>query len=226
MVNEMNEGDILAVNGARADFYRFLSGLLLHELTQEQIDALAVADLVAEGELGEGYALMQSHLRHRDTGTRQELACDYARVFLGAGNYDSITAPPYESVYTSPERLLMQEARDQVVSCYRAEGLDLPAENTTPEDHAGFELQFMALLAERSNEALEAGDLNRFAELVARQTTFFDGHLAVWLPEFAADVERFSTTGLYRGVSHLLRGLVASETEVLADLRLFAGAAA
>lgn len=221
-MDNATQQDVLRANEARADFYRFLANVLLHELTQQQIDALAAADLAADGELGEGYDRMAAYLRHRDTGTRQELACDYARVFLGAGTYDAITAPPYESVYTSPERLLMQDARDQVVACYRAQDLDLPADNTTPEDHAGYEFQFMATLIERANEALEAGNSERFAELVAAQRAFYRDHLAVWVPELANDVERFSTTGFYQGVACLLRGLMNSEADVLADLEALA----
>ena len=78
--------------------------------------------------IDEGLAVIREYLRHRHGGTRQELAVDYARVFLGAGSYDRILAPPYESVFTSEERILMQDARDGAVSYYRRGGLDLPAE--------------------------------------------------------------------------------------------------
>ena len=63
---------------------------------------------------------MKEYLRHRDSGTRQELAVDYARVFLCAGMYEQLMAPPYESVYTSEEHLLMQDARDSAVAFYLA----------------------------------------------------------------------------------------------------------
>lgn len=219
MDTETEMGGVMALNGARADFYRFMASLFLYELTQEQVDCFAATRLPDDGGLiGRGYADIAEYLRHRDTGTRQELACDYARIFLGAGSYDELAAPPYESVYTSEERLLMQQARDEALACYRAEGLDLGADNTTPEDHAGFELQFMALLAQRSNDALKAGDTARYAELLERQGAFFDGHIANWFPAFADDIERWAKTGFYRGVAQLARGLVDSEREVLSDL--------
>ena len=114
---------------------------------------------------------------------------DYAHVFLGAGTYDKIMAPPYESVFTSEERILMQDARDGALAYYRAEGLELPADNTTPEDHLGFELQFAALLAERMAEALEAGEAARAAELADLQRSFFTYHQANWLPALCDAVE-------------------------------------
>ncbi|MFR1638336.1 MAG: hypothetical protein ACLSVD_03670 [Eggerthellaceae bacterium] len=55
------------------------------ELTDEQIGTLAKQDLPTDAEyVGAGYATVKEYLRHRDSGTRQELAVDYARVFLCA----------------------------------------------------------------------------------------------------------------------------------------------
>ena len=211
--------DILTSSEARAGFYRFLAGVYLYEPTDEQIETMAhTAFPTDESEIGRGYAMIAEYLRHRDTGTRQEIAVDYAHTFLGAGNYDKLMAPPYESVYTSEEHLLMQDARDGALHYYRTEGLDLPEENTTPEDHLGFEMQFMATLVERAAEALRGGDEAEFARLVGVQRGFFSEHLANWLPAFTADIDRHCKTNYYRGVALLTRGLLAEEREVLAGL--------
>ena len=211
--------DILTSSEARAGFYRFLAGVYLYEPTDEQIETMAHATFPTdESEIGRGYAMIAEYLRHRDTGTRQEIAVDYAHTFLGAGNYDKLMAPPYESVYTSEEHLLMQDARDGALHYYRTEGLDLPEENTTPEDHLGFEMQFMATLVERAAEALRAGSEAEFARLVGVQRGFFSEHLANWLPVFTADIDRHCKTDYYRGVALLTRGLLAEEREVLAGL--------
>ena len=47
------------------------------------------------------------------------------RAFIGHGIDAYSAAYPFESVYTSPKRLMMQEARDEVLAVYRSEGLDL-----------------------------------------------------------------------------------------------------
>ena len=218
----MDEGlkrDIAASCTARADFYRFLASIFLYELTAEQIETFAATRFPQDGsKIGEGYARIAEYLRHRDSDTRQELAVDYAHTFLGAGNYNELMAPPYESVYTSEEHLLMQDARDGAVACYRAEGLDLPDDNTTPEDHVGFEMQFMATLVERMAAALEEGDGERFGALVASQRGFFDGHLANWLPAFADDIDKHCRTDFYHGIADLVRGLLDEERAVLDDL--------
>ena len=111
--------ELAEVNAARKGFYEFLASMYKLELTDEQIETLAKQDLPADAEyVGAGYATVKEYLRHRDAGTRQELAVDYARVFLCAGMYEQLMAPPYESVYTSEEHLLMQDARDSAVAFY------------------------------------------------------------------------------------------------------------
>lgn len=218
-MDQQTKDDIITSGADRAGFYSFLAGVYLWEPTSEQIEAMAGANFpTGEDAFGRGYALIADYLRHRDTGTRQEIAVDYAHTFLGAGNYDKLMAPPYESVYTSEEHLLMQDARDGALSFYRSEGLDLPAENTTPEDHIGFEMQFMAKLIDRSCDALSAGDDAEFARLVRVQREFYVQHLANWLPAFIADIERHCKTDYYRGVAQLTRAFLAEEKEQLEGL--------
>ena len=160
--------ELAEVNAARKGFYEFLASMYKLELTDEQIGTLAKQDLPTDAEyVGAGYATVKEYLRHRDSGTRQELAVDYARVFLCTGMYEQLMAPPYESVYTSEEHLLMQDARDSAVAFYLGEELGLPADNTTPDDHLSFEFQFMAKLIERAGAALDAGDEARYAEVYA-----------------------------------------------------------
>ena len=68
-----------------------LPSLYLYELTDEQIEAFAHIEIAGDGTaIDEGLRAIKEYLRHRHGGTRQELAVDYARVFLGAGSYDRI----------------------------------------------------------------------------------------------------------------------------------------
>ena len=129
-------GDTAAPHAAESLSFVDMTDVTFYELTDEQIEAFAHIEVAGDGTpIDEGLRTIKEYLRHRHGGTRQELAVDYARVFLGAGSYDRILAPPYESVFTSEERILMQDARDGAVTYYRRAGLDLPADNTTPEDH-------------------------------------------------------------------------------------------
>lgn len=211
--------DVVAAGGARAGFSRFLASLFLYELKEDEIESLAHIGFERDGsKVAQGYAQMVEYLRHRNRATRQELAVDYAHTFLGAGTYDHILAPPYESVFTSKQQLLMQEARDGALAYYRSEGMGLPCDNTTPEDHLGFELQFVAELIERSVAALQEGDDERFRELVIKQRSFLKFHQENWLPAFCDAIDEHCQTDFYRGVADLVRGYLEIEREVLDDM--------
>ena len=184
--------ELAEVNAARKGFYEFLASMYKLELTDEQIGTLTKQDLPTDAE-----------------------SVDYARVFLCAGMYEQLMAPPYESVYTSEEHLLMQDARDSAVAFYLGEELGLPADNTTPEDHLSFEFQFMAKLIERAGAALDAGDEARYAELCAKQRAFFDEHLANWVPRLCADVRAYAQTAFYRGVADITEGFLQLEDQMI-----------
>ncbi len=204
---------------ARIEFYRFLASIFFTELTQEQVETIASSRFpIDDTDIGRGYELIAQYMQHRDSGTRQQLAVDYARVFLGAGSYEKLKAPPYESVFTSEVQLLMQEARDDAVKWYRRYGLALPEDNTTPEDHVSFEMQFMALLIERGLDRLKAGDEGGFREFACGQRDFFTEHLANWLPQFADSIDRFCKTDFYHGIAALVRGLLELEPGVIDEL--------
>ena len=134
-----------------AAFYALLSSIFYLELTEEQIDGLAESGFAFPddgSEVGDACAAMRRYLARRGPDARQDLAVDYARVFLAAGVYEGETAVPYESVYTSPEGILMQDSRDEVVRAYRRWGLAIPRDLNVPEDHLAFELEFMGRLSE------------------------------------------------------------------------------
>ncbi len=221
-MERMDQGfveSVVEADEARAGFARFLASLFLYELTEEQVEQLAHLSFENDGsKVAQGYAQMVEYLRHRNRATKQELAVDYAHTFLGAGVYDHVLAPPYESVFTSKDRLLMQESRDGALAYYRSEGLDLPRDNSTPEDHLGFELQFVATLIERADEALRAGDAQRFRELVVKQRSFLKFHQENWLPEFCDAIDEFCQTDFYRGVANLVRGYMEIERSVLDEI--------
>lgn len=211
--------DVLETNRLRAEFCGFLASVFLYELTSDQVEACAHMRFVDDGSvLARGYRRIAAYLRHRDRATAQTLAVDYAHTFLGAGTYDKIMAPPYESVFTSEERLLMQDARDKALYYYRSEELDLPADNTTPEDHLGFELQFVTHMINRSSEALAAGDAVRFCELVEKQRSFLTFHQENWLFRFCDAIDEFCKTDFYHGIADLVRGYLEVERQTLDEL--------
>ncbi len=130
-----------------------------------------------------------------------DLLWEYTRLFIGPYRLPS---PPWESVYTSPKRLLMQEAYDAVLDLHREAGLTIPDPHIHA-DHIGSELNFLAVLYERAESG--TGDEGKAAEMAER---FLSEHLRKWVPAFSGDLEAAAEMDLYRELSRATRATVAS----------------
>lgn len=206
----------------RAALYRFFAGLILKECSTEYIERMKECGFPAGsgGDEEKGFADVEAYLAVAGSNARQELACDFAKVFLGAGVYDGESAPPYESVYTSDEHLLMQEARDEVCRLYREEGVEPIAdqdEGYLPEDHLAFELEFVAYCCDRTIAAADAQDDEEVGRLIQLQGTFVSEHLKNWVPAFCADVRRLARTRFYQGVASSLAAFIEEDGNLLAE---------
>ena len=165
-----------------------------------------------------GYRTMYNYLKGTWEDTLLDLARDYARTFIGHGNNGRSAAYPFESVHTSEKRLLMQDARDEVLAIYRANLLKKGEEWNDCEDHIALELEFMQVMSERTAKALKEGKEDEAVEMLKTQRAFVGQHLANWVPMFVSDIKYFSQTDLYIGAGDLLLGFVQTEVEALDDL--------
>lgn len=165
-----------------------------------------------------GYRTMYNYLKGTWEDTLLDLARDYARTFIGHGNNGRSAAYPFESVHTSEKRLLMQDARDEVLAIYRANLLKKGEEWNDCEDHIALELEFMQVMSERTAKALKEGKEDEAVEMLKTQRAFVGQHLANWVPMFVSDIKYFSQTDLYIGAGELLLGFVQTEVDALDDL--------
>jgi putative dimethyl sulfoxide reductase chaperone len=133
-----------------------------------------------------------------DEAGLEALAWEHTRLFIGPYR---LPAPPWESVYTSPKRILMGETYDGVVDFYQGAGVALGDPNVLA-DHVSAELNFAAVLLGRASTGVAAsGPL----ETVQR---FVDQHLANWIPRFTADLESAAEADLYRALARATRSAV------------------
>ena len=144
----------------RSAVYRLLARLYRVEVDEEfltELKAMRFPAATGNTAVDAGYRAIATYLSGADAHAITDLAVDYVRAFIGHGIDAYSAAYPFESVYTSPKRLMMQEARDEVLAVYRSEGLDKLPSWKESEDHIALELEFMAVLGDRIVTAAEAG---------------------------------------------------------------------
>ncbi|MFD1670804.1 anaerobic sulfite reductase subunit AsrA [Agrilactobacillus yilanensis] len=196
----------------RKAFYQLLARLYEKELSPKFIQQLAhLTYPTAEQnpQMQAGYQQLKAYFAQQPLAEMaDDLASDYAKTFLGAGETKGNAAFPYESVYTSDEKLVLQAAWENVTKIYRANGLVMATEMADiKEDHIAMELKFMAHLCDVAEPDL------------AQQTTFLNEHLLNWTPQFLEDVQTYSRTNFYQGVALLTAGFLAEDAKILATLQ-------
>ena len=203
-----------------ADTLGFLSQAMFKELTDEAIEALAAGEYPGNTDdevLNEGHRLMRRYFKFSSGDRRTDLACEYARVFLAAGVYsrERETAVPYESVFTSDERIIMQDARDEVVRWFAADGFSVNPDLHEPEDHLSFELEYLATMARRAAEAARAGKGEALLANIGRERAFIADHVLNWLPRLAAVAREYAQRSFYPGVLLIAQGTLAVADDVM-----------
>jgi TorA maturation chaperone TorD len=127
------------------------------------------------------------------------LLSEYTRLFIGPYK---LPCPPWESVYTSSKKLMMQDAAANAVKLYHEAGLTLENTDVMP-DHIGAELNFLALLLQRMNSTTDAKD--DYPEITKK---LLDDHLLKWTPEFTRDMEEAAETSFYKALAGATRDVL------------------
>jgi TorA maturation chaperone TorD len=129
----------------------------------------------------------------------EELLWEYTRLFIGPYK---LPCPPWESVYTSPKRLMMQDAAVQVQELYEQAGLSINTAEVMP-DHIGAELNFLAVLLERTHS-----EINSKSKQVDMTEKLLNEHLLTWSPDFTRDMENAAETPFYRALARATRKVI------------------
>ncbi len=215
---QVNEAMIAALKG-RADFYDLLAAIYFRPLSAEQIENIAGLDLTEYADMNELFADglndISRYLRKRHSGTRQELAVDFTAAFAGTSSWKGRYAVPYESVHTSEEGLMFQDAYHEVFRLYKenrvakADGYDFP------HDHLSFMCEFLVVLSERIACALRAGDDAEALAQARVSRAFLADHILSWFDTFQELALLLLKTRFYRGVLKVSKGFFLEDAELL-----------
>lgn len=213
--------DLIELLKQRTRTYELISRLYRVEVDEDflaELKTMRFPVSTGNASADSGFRAMATYLAGTWENSVLDLAIDYVRTFIGNGVDTHAAAYPFESVYTSERRLLMQDARDEVLAIYRSLGLEKGPHFKESEDHIAAETELMAILSRRTVEALCAGDENAAVQLLETQRNFLEDHLASWAPMLTLEMRRFAKTGLYQGLASLTDGFIGGDVEFLAEI--------
>lgn len=205
----------------RQSTYSMLARLYRREMSQSYLDKmLKMRCPINTGnvDVDTGYKLLHHYLSHVWERTLEDLDRDFLRTFIGYNTTGHAAAYPNESIHTSPDRLMMQDARDEVRAIYRAAGLENGEGWNQGEDHIAIELEYMQVECERTIAALDAADDEGASTHLMHQYHFLMDHLLPWVPFLVRDMLKFSKTEFYQGLGYLTRGFLEIDREFLENV--------
>lgn len=202
---------------ARILGYSFLFRSFIEEPSKDflreikKTDVLIFLPYIEDSEdIKRGVEFIESYI-NRETSFEKladELSVDYAALFIGAGKP---LVPPWESLWLGGERLFSLNETLEVRRHYARHGLLPERLNKEPDDHIGFELQFMCILSEKTANAIESGDYRNAEALIGGQKDFLGNHLLKWAEIFADAVYKNASTDFYKGAAYVLTGFLKAD---------------
>lgn len=204
----MNE--ILEYCEIRSKIYTLLKNVFLKPPSQDLLNYLrelnGVNDSTSTPDVVKGLELLGKGANCEP----EKLALEHTRLFIGPYR---LPAPPYESVYRTDDRLVMQQPTIEVRKAYLKAGLEVKGIYTSPDDHISAELEFMEYLCDKTASSLKTQDAHEAMKHIELQRKFLEEHLNKWVPAFSDDIIKNTKQDFYRGAALLLRGFISSETE-------------
>jgi len=178
------------------------SSMYLCKPTKAAIESWKI--LLAE-EVPDFMSGLKESINRIDSDSEKQLAdllWEYTRLFIGPYK---LPCPPWESVYTSGKRLMMQEAYDEVRDLYSEVGLKIDHPNIMP-DHIGTELNFLAVLYIKISDDHEK---RPYYKDIAKR--FLDEHLKRWIPQFTLDMEEAANIKFYKALAKVTRDFITAQ---------------
>jgi TorA maturation chaperone TorD len=216
-----NQINLISVMEGRLTTYSMLARLYrdeIDEATLKELLKMRCPINTGNTDVDMGYKLFHSYLSSVWERTLEDLARDYLRTFVGANTTGHSAAYPNESVHTSPERLLMQDARDEILALYRAAGLVSTERWKRGEDHIAVELEYMQVLTKRALADIRKNDYVSASRELMCQYHFVVDHLQGWIPFLTKDMLKFAQTDFYRALAYLTRGYIEVDKEFLENI--------
>ena len=210
--NETRE-DMADVARQRSNIYGLLATIYREEVGKALLKQIRHARF--QGALSHlGVQLGGEFLNLPEEKLIEDLAVEYARLFLGPGKHIS----PHESVHLTKEEgggSLWGAATVKVKKCIECSGIEYKSDYRGMPDHISVELEFMQELTKREAQAWEDKDQDTVFWCLKTENRFIDEHILLWIPLFCEKVIKDAELSFYREVAKLTKRFLKFEQREL-----------
>ncbi len=220
-MDKTERSEMISLASQRANVYGLLAMLYRQELTPdllEEIRSPELLDLLSQW----GGELEDDFLGRPEGELLEEMAVEYARLFLGPGRHIS----PHESVHHEREDgqwgQLWGPATVEVKKSIEGTGLRYETGYRGLPDHISVQLEFLEALTRREENAWTKGDEEGAQRCLDMERRFLDEHLIRWVPAFCDKVITAAELSFYRTLASVTKRFI--EFDYQTSVRLESGA--
>jgi len=203
--------------GHRSNIYGLLAAIYRREVTSyllQQINDPSVLGVLSHL----GIKLNNGFLDKPEHELLEDLAVEYARLFIGPGKHIS----PHESVHHKRDDgqwgQLWGPSTAEVKKFIESAGLSYQSEYTGLPDHISVELEFMQQVIHAEQKAWGDGEINLVLVYQEKEKIFIEEHLAGWIPDFCVKVIEAAKMPFYREMARLTWSFIEFEKQELKKL--------
>ncbi len=206
--------DMAEVAKQRSNVYGLLATIYHKEITKEllkQIKHPKFLEVLSD----QGVKLENDILQRPENELIEDLAVEYARLFLGPAKHIS----PHESIHRDTGDgdwgQFWGKSTVEVKKFIETAGLEYKSEYTGLPDHISVELEFMQKVSRREAQAWEENDNDGALYCLKMERKFIEEHLVKWIPIFCDKVISEAEMSFYREMTKLTKSLVEHFSSIL-----------
>ncbi len=196
----------------RSNTYGFLALLYRAEITENMLKQIK-APMFLAALSGMGVALEDDILQRPESKLIEDLAVEYARLFIGPGKHIS----PHESVHHKRDDgdwgQLWGADTVAVKKFIESTGLKYNLEYSGLPDDISVELEFMSEVIKREAAAWKDNDREGAVYCLKIEKKFIEEHLAKWVPSFCDKIIAQAEPSFYREIAELTKSFIELEKE-------------
>jgi TorA maturation chaperone TorD len=141
----------------------------------------------------------------------------FTRLFVGPGGTEG---NPWESFYLNTDKTIRQGVTLEVRKVYIAQGFIPQAYPYVSDDHIAIELDFLAKLASRAEEAWKDDNPSKALEALDASEAFLREHLMKWANLFLGALSKSKHgASFYQELAEVLEAFIPIDLEALADIQ-------